>query len=107
MTDNLQKLVQESIDDLVESGAETGLQVAVYDQGELVVDAVAGLADPETGRAVTSDTPFYSASTGKGVTATVAHVLAERGLLDTTHRSSTCGPSSAPTARSPPHCDTC
>jgi CubicO group peptidase (beta-lactamase class C family) len=79
---NLQKDVQEAIDRLVESGAETGLQVAVYQHGELVVDAVAGVADPATGRPVTSDTPFYSASTGKGVTATVAHVLAERGLFN-------------------------
>jgi len=80
MTD-AQKQVQDAIDQLVESGAETGLQVAVYKDGELIVDAVAGVADPATGRPVTSDTPFYSASTGKGVTATVAHVLAERGVI--------------------------
>ncbi len=46
-----------------------------------MVDAVAGLADPATGRPVTSETPFYVYSTGKGVTATVAHVLAERGVF--------------------------
>ncbi|MCN9242369.1 beta-lactamase family protein [Streptomyces sp. RY43-2] len=78
----MQKLVQQTIDQLVESGAELGIQVAVYQHGELVVDAVAGVADPDSGRPVTSDTPFYSASTGKGVTATVAHVLADRGALD-------------------------
>ena len=76
-----QRQVQEAIDQLVESGAERGLQVAVYRHGEPVVDAVAGVADPATGRAVTSDTPFYVYSTGKGVTATVAHVLAERGVF--------------------------
>ena len=81
MSNNLQQLVQESIDELVGSGAETGLQVAVYQHCELIVDAVAGLADQETGRAVASDTPFYSASTGKGATAAVAHVLVERGAL--------------------------
>ncbi len=78
---DIQQQVQEAIDRLVESGAERGLQVAVYRQGELVVDAVAGVADPATGRPVTSDTPFYTYSTGKGVTATVAHVLAERGVF--------------------------
>ncbi|WP_254802447.1 serine hydrolase domain-containing protein [Kitasatospora sp. SUK 42] len=78
----MQKLVQQAIDQLVESGAELGVQVAVYRHGELVVDAVAGVADPESARPVTSDTPFYSASTGKGVTATVVHVLAERGAFD-------------------------
>ncbi|MEV8632178.1 serine hydrolase domain-containing protein [Streptosporangium sp. NPDC051023] len=81
MTD-LQKDVQAAIDELVESGAERGVQVAVYRRGELLVDAVAGVADPETGRPFTSGTPVYSTSTGKGVTAAVVHVLAERGVLD-------------------------
>ncbi|WP_433014791.1 serine hydrolase domain-containing protein [Kribbella sp. CA-294648] len=79
---NLQNLVQKHIDDLVASGAETGLQVAVYRHGELIVDAVAGSADPATGRPVTSDTPFFSASTGKAATATVANLLVDRGQLE-------------------------
>ncbi|MFB7473726.1 serine hydrolase domain-containing protein [Kitasatospora sp. NPDC056184] len=78
----MQELVQRAVDEMVESGEELGIQVAVYRHGELVVDAVAGVADPGSGRPVGSDTPFYSASTGKGVTATVVHVLAERGVLD-------------------------
>ena len=81
MTD-IQNQVQDAIDRLVESGAERGLQVAVYHHGEPVVDAVAGVADPTTGRPVTSDTPFFSYSIGKGVASTVVHVLAERGVLD-------------------------
>ncbi|MGH2353486.1 MAG: serine hydrolase domain-containing protein [Chloroflexota bacterium] len=81
MNNTLQKQVQEAIDQLVESGAERGLQVAVYQHGEQVVDAVAGVADPATGRPVTSDTPFFSYSIGKGVASTVVHVLAERGVL--------------------------
>ncbi|MCW2640664.1 MAG: serine hydrolase [Dactylosporangium sp.] len=80
MTD-VQKQVQETIDQLVESGAERGVQVAVYRNGELVVDAVAGVADPATGHRVRSDTPFYNFSIGKGAATTVAHVLAERGLF--------------------------
>jgi CubicO group peptidase (beta-lactamase class C family) len=79
---NVQQQVREAVEELVESGAERGLQVAVYRHGDLVVDAVAGVADHETGRPVTSDTPFYVYSTGKGVTATVAHVLVERGIFD-------------------------
>ena len=78
---DVQQQVQEAVDELVESGAERGLQVAVYRHGEQVVDAVAGVADHETGRPVTSDTPFYAYSTGKGATATVAHLLVERGLF--------------------------
>jgi CubicO group peptidase (beta-lactamase class C family) len=74
--------VQVTIDDLVASGTERGLQVAVYRDGQLIVDAVAGVADPAIGRAVTSDTPFFSFSIGKGVAATAVHVLAEQGVLD-------------------------
>src|SRR5918995_181958 len=76
MTD-IQEQVQEAIDELVESGAERGLQVAVYRYGDLVVDAVAGIADPTTGRPINPDTPFFSYSIGKGVASTVVHVLAE------------------------------
>lgn len=79
---DIQQQVQEAIDQLVETGAERGLQVAVYHNGEVVVDAVAGVADPETGRPVAHDTPFFSYSIGKGVAATVVHVLAERRVLD-------------------------
>jgi CubicO group peptidase (beta-lactamase class C family) len=78
----IQKQVQQAIDGRVESGAERGVQVAVYRHGEMVVDAVAGVADPATGRQVTSGTPFYNFSIGKGATSTIAHMLAERGLFD-------------------------
>jgi CubicO group peptidase (beta-lactamase class C family) len=78
---DIQNQLQEAIDELVESGAERGLQVAVYRNGEQVADAVAGVADPETGRPVESDTPFYCYSAGKGATSTVAHMLVERGLF--------------------------
>jgi CubicO group peptidase (beta-lactamase class C family) len=77
----LQKQVQKAIDELVDSGAERGLQVAVYQHGKLVVDAVAGIADPATGRKVTPDTPFYCFSVVKAAASTVAHMLAERGLF--------------------------
>ncbi|WP_030453415.1 EstA family serine hydrolase [Herbidospora cretacea] len=78
---DLQGDVQAAIDELVEKGVERGLQVAVYLGGEPVVDAVAGVADPATGRAVTPETPFYNYSVGKGATSAVLHVLAERGLI--------------------------
>jgi len=78
---DVQQQVQQAIDRLVESGAERGLQVAVYRHGEQVVDAVAGVADPATGRPVASDNVFYNFSIVKGAAATVAHVLAERGLF--------------------------
>ncbi|WP_169944029.1 serine hydrolase [Microbispora sp. H11081] len=76
----LQRKVQETIDQLVESGAETGLQVAVYQDGRQVVDAVAG-ADAATGSPITSGTLIYSSSAGKALTSAVVHVLVERGVF--------------------------
>ncbi len=73
--------MQGYIDGLVAFGEEVGLQVAVFRCGEPVVDAVAGLAEPDTGRPVTPGTLFYAASTAKGIAATAVHVLMERGEL--------------------------
>lgn len=78
---NPQARVQEAIDHLVADGGEVGLQVAVIHRGELVVDAVSGLADAEQGLAATPDTLFFATSTAKGVASAVAHVLVERGEL--------------------------
>jgi CubicO group peptidase (beta-lactamase class C family) len=76
-----QTRVQCVIDLLVTSGAETGVQVAVVHEGDVVVDAVAGLADPHTQEPVTADTLFFAASTGKGVATPIAHIMVERGDL--------------------------
>jgi CubicO group peptidase (beta-lactamase class C family) len=76
-----QKQVQGAINQLVDAGAERGLQVAVYRGRDLVVDTVAGIADPASGRPVTPDTPFYSYSVGKAAASTIVHVLVERGLF--------------------------
>jgi CubicO group peptidase (beta-lactamase class C family) len=78
----LQTKVQRTINALVGAGREIGVQVAAYLDGQLIVNAVAGLADSASGRPVTPDTPFFSYSTGKGLTSTIVHVLAERGQLD-------------------------
>ncbi len=78
----IQERVQRHIDMLVGTGAETGVQVAVYRDGVLIVDAVAGMADPATGRPLTSGTPVFSFSIGKNVAATLAHLFVARGFLD-------------------------
>jgi CubicO group peptidase (beta-lactamase class C family) len=85
MTDDwneLQKQVQRTIDGLVGAGLEIGVQVAAYRDGQMIVNAVSGLADPSNGNRVTPDTPFFSYSTGKGLTSTAVHVLAEQGKID-------------------------
>ena len=78
---SLQTDVQQAIGEMVESGAERGLQVAVYHRGVPVVDAVAGVADPASGRPVTSETPFYCYSVCKAAASTLVHMLAERGAF--------------------------
>src|SRR5207247_9080005 len=78
---SINQRVQRAIAEMVESGAEQGLQVAAYQRGEQIIDAVAGLADPKTGRAVTSETPFYCYSVCKAAASTLVHMLAERRAL--------------------------
>lgn len=82
----LQTRVQALLETLIERDIERGLQVAAYHNGQLVLDAWAGVADPTTGRAVDGATLFTVWSAGKGVAATVLHLLVERGSLtyDTT-----------------------
>src|SRR3712207_3905665 len=77
MREDLQRHVQQLIDALVESGEEIGLQVAAYIDGELVVDAWAGVADEASGRPVDGDTLFTSWSTTKGFVATCVHILSD------------------------------
>ena len=77
----LQHRVQDIVDELVATGAETGLQVAVHHRGYRVVDVVAGVADGTTGRPVTPETLFFSFSTAKGVAALIAHLLVRNGLV--------------------------
>ncbi|MBP2473064.1 CubicO group peptidase (beta-lactamase class C family) [Crossiella equi] len=63
-------------------GGDVGAAVCVYRRGQKVVDLWGGLADPTTGRAWAQDTLQPVFSTSKGVTATVVHLLVQRGLLD-------------------------
>ncbi len=66
----------------IDRGGEVGLQLAIYQNSELVVDMWAGIADVTTGRAVAADTLFPTFSVIKAVTAVALHVQAERGLVD-------------------------
>jgi CubicO group peptidase (beta-lactamase class C family) len=61
---------------------DIGAAVCVYRDGRPVVDLWGGVADPETGRPWSRDTLQLVYSATKGVTATAAHVLAQRGVLD-------------------------
>ncbi|MGH2541235.1 MAG: serine hydrolase domain-containing protein, partial [Ardenticatenaceae bacterium] len=80
-TTNVNDQVQQVLEQLVATDQETGIQMAAYLDGELVVDAWAGVADPESGRPVDGDTLINVWSAGKGVAVTTIHALAERGVL--------------------------
>jgi CubicO group peptidase (beta-lactamase class C family) len=79
---DLQARLKQAADEMVAAGTETGLQIAVRRHGRVVADVTAGLADPENGVPVEPGTLFFAASAAKGVAASLAHVLAERGDLD-------------------------
>lgn len=78
---DLQQRVQATLDTLTADGAERGLQVVVFQHGELLVDAVAGTTDPATGAPVTPGSIFYTWSMGKVMTATALHQQVDRGLF--------------------------
>jgi CubicO group peptidase (beta-lactamase class C family) len=78
---DVQQVVQDTIDELVEDGGEQGLQVAAFVDGTVIVDAVAGVADPGTGRPVEPGTVFYNWSIGKGAMATLVHQQVDAGLF--------------------------
>jgi len=61
---------------------DVGAAVCVYRDAKPVVDLWAGTADPKTGRPWEHDTLQLVYSATKGVVATAAHILAERGDLD-------------------------
>jgi CubicO group peptidase (beta-lactamase class C family) len=82
MAESASVQVQHLLEELVAEGPELGLQVAAYLDGQLVVDAWAGMADVASRKPVDGDTLFMLSSTTKGVTATCAAVLADRGMLD-------------------------
>lgn len=62
-------------------GYAGGASLCVYHQGEKVVDIWGGTKDRE-GNPWTEDTIVFSASTTKGVTSTLMHILVDKGLAD-------------------------
>ncbi len=81
MTD-IQSVIQKTLDNLVDSGNEEGLQAAVYLDGELVADCVAGVDGQNSDTSVRPDTLFTIFSASKGIVSTAFHMLVERGLFD-------------------------
>ena len=78
---NYDPRIRAALDRAIELG-ETGITVAAYYRGKLIVDVFAGLADPGSGKPVDEHTLFSVFSVTKGVTALAVHIQAERGLLN-------------------------
>lgn len=76
-----QRRVVEILAEVTRSGAEAGVQVAAWCDGEWVVDAWAGVADVAEGRSMGPDTLVPAWSTGKGVAAALVAVLVDQGAL--------------------------
>jgi CubicO group peptidase (beta-lactamase class C family) len=73
--------VKAALDRAAELGEE-GIQIAAYQDGELIVDAWSGYADAESRRPVEHDTLFPIFSVTKAFPVAAIHILAERGLVD-------------------------
>jgi CubicO group peptidase (beta-lactamase class C family) len=77
----IQNEIQKIMDERVASGKELGLQFCAYQNGSLLVDACAGIMAQNISIPVNGQTLFPVFSTGKGIVATAAHLLAERDKL--------------------------
>jgi CubicO group peptidase (beta-lactamase class C family) len=74
--------VKEILEANLDSGADLGASVAVFLDGEPVVDLWGGIADETTGRAWEEDTIVNVWSTTKTMTNLCALMLADRGEID-------------------------
>lgn len=72
--------VAAALDTVLDRG-ETGVAVAAYYRGRLIVNATAGYADVADKRAADSETLFPVFSVTKGITALAVHIQAEHSLL--------------------------
>ncbi|MDV6271048.1 serine hydrolase domain-containing protein [Rhodococcus globerulus] len=82
MTADVHRTVQAKLDEMVAANTQLGIQAAVYQHGELIVDAWSGHTDPSRTTLVARDALFPIFSCSKGLMYTVIHLLAERGELD-------------------------
>src|SRR5437879_1422177 len=74
--------VRQTFEKNFETYGDVGAAVAVMLDGEMVVDLWAGHADGRRQRPWERDSIVNVYSTTKGIAATCAHILIDRGLLD-------------------------
>ena len=84
MNKDLSRELQNVLDRAVASGEECGCQLTVYRHGKLLYDLHAGWTDESRTQKVDSQTLFPIFSVGKGILATLYHILAARGVFSDT-----------------------
>ncbi len=87
------------IQQIIDGDVERGLQVAAYFNGELVVDAWSGVADPTTGRKVNGETLLRSGPAPKALPPPRSIIWPSVVNWTTTGRLRDAGLSLQPTAR--------
>ncbi len=78
---DLEKKLQNILDDSVASGEELGVQLTIYKNGEELYDLTSGWTSADHHRRMDSDTLVPVFSVGKGVITTLFHVLRQKGFL--------------------------
>jgi CubicO group peptidase (beta-lactamase class C family) len=78
----LQVKIEKLFNGLADNGFELGIQAAIYLDGELTADVAVGRVSSTSDAKVDSRTLFPVCSTGKGILSSIAHILAERGVID-------------------------
>ena len=73
--------MQALLDSYTSTGKEWGLQLAIYRDGKLIVNASSGIMEGPDGKPVDEHTLFPVFSTTKGIVATIMHLLVERGKI--------------------------
>src|SRR4051812_22271717 len=84
--DSLANAIDVAVEDALAEGRIAGSVVLVAEDGKIVYERAAGLADRETGRQMQVETPFRFASVTKAFTTMAALKLMEAGRLSPEHR---------------------
>jgi CubicO group peptidase (beta-lactamase class C family) len=77
----LSHALTQHIDSAIASGREAGIQLCVYQHGQMIIDITRGTRD-DHGTLLHPNDLVLVWSTSKGITATAMHILAERGLIE-------------------------
>lgn len=79
---NLNNRLEQQVKELVDRGYELGVQIAVYLNSKLILEISVGRIASDSNSKVNANTLFPVCSTGKGIMATLIHVLAADAKVD-------------------------